>query len=176
MNFFTRECVATLNSRIISPRLSGKTNSKYVRCLRRIDNEEELLKSLHKEGITILSYEGSNVPCIYVTLKRYEEIINSAFGKKMAVDTILNIINNPEKPDVFVDIYMNFLNAGLEQYFLLPANDNLEFFEAMANSAMIAITPDPSSKFGGQNIFMVQLPKINAIENAVSIIKSKLPK
>src|SRR5690348_16707399 len=153
MNFFTRECVVTLNSRIISRRLSGKTNSKYVRCLRRIDNEEELLKSLHKE-----------------------EIINSTFGKKMAVDTILNIINNPEKPDVFVDIYMNFLNAGLEQYFLLPANDNLEFFDAMANSAMIAIIPDPSSKFGGQNIFMVQLPKINAIENAVSIIKSKLPK
>ena len=147
-----------------------------MRRLRRISSEDELLKCLHKEGITILNYEGSKVPCIYVTLRRYEEILGSAFGKKMAVDTILNIINNPEKPDVFVDIYMNFLNAGLEQYFLLPANDNLEFFEAMANSAMIAITRDPSSNFGGQNIFMVQLPKINAIENAISIIKSKLPR
>jgi len=147
-----------------------------VRCLRRISSEEELLECLHKEGITILDYEGKKVPCIYVTPKRYEEIIGSTFGKKMAVDTVLNIINNPEKPDVFVDIYMNFLNIELEQYFLVPANDNLEFFEAMADSSIIAITSDPSYNTGGQNIFMVQLPKIDAIRNAVSIIKSKLPR
>jgi hypothetical protein len=114
------------------------------------------------------------VPCIYVTQKRYEEIIESSFGKKFAIDTILNIINDSSKPDVFVDIYMNFLNLGFEQYFLVPANDNLEFFEAMASSAIIAIAPEPSSHFNGQNIFMVQLPKIDAIENAISIIKSKL--
>ncbi|HEY7080898.1 MAG TPA: hypothetical protein VH500_14450 [Nitrososphaeraceae archaeon] len=142
--------------------------------MRSISNEKELLESLHKEGITIFTYEGRKVPCIYVTQKRYEEIIGSAFGKKFAIDTILNIINDSSKPDVFVDIYMNFLNLGLEQYFLVPANDNLEFFEAMANSAIIAIAPEPSSHFNGQNIFMVQLPKIDAIENAISIIKSKL--
>lgn len=147
-----------------------------MRCLRYIGSEEELLKSLHKEGITILDYEGRKVPCIYVTSQRYQEIIGSVLGKKTAVDTVLNIISNPQKPDVFVDIYMNFLNACFEQYFLLPANDNIEFFEAMVHSAMIAIAPEPYSFVGGQNIFMVQLPKINAVENAISIIKSKLPR
>lgn len=114
------------------------------------------------------------MPCIYVSQKRYQEIIGNVFGKKFAVDTILNIINDPAKPDVFVDIYMNFLNLGLEQYFLVPANDHLEFFEAMASSALIAIAPEPFSNFDGQNVFMIQLPKIDAIENAISIIKSKL--
>ncbi|HEY7571519.1 MAG TPA: hypothetical protein VH796_09130 [Nitrososphaeraceae archaeon] len=142
--------------------------------MRRISSEKELLESLHKEGITIFTYEGRKVPCIYVSQKRYEEIIGNVFGKKFVVDTILNIINDPAKPDVFVDIYMNFLNLGLEQYFLVPANDHLEFFEAMASSALIAIAPEPSSNYDGHNIFMIQLPKIDAIENAISIIKSKL--
>jgi hypothetical protein len=176
MNFSTRECVATLSSRIIFQRQLRKINSEiYVKRLRSFNSEEEFLRHLHKEGITILEYERRKIPCLYVTQERYEQIIGSALGKKIAVDTILNIINNPDKPDVFVDIYMNFLNAQFEQYFLLSANDNLEFFEAMGESAMIAIAPEPSSFAKGQNIFMVQLPKIDPIENAISLIRSKLP-
>jgi hypothetical protein len=67
---------------------------------------------------------------------------------------------------------MKFLNIGLEQNYLLYANDKIEFFEALSDTGLIALTPDPAFHHTTSNVFMVQLPKKYAAENALQIIKT----
>jgi hypothetical protein len=113
------------------------------------------------------------VPCIYVDSKRYENIISSTYGKKLAVDTLLNIFH--DGTHVFVDIQMTFLDSNREEYFLVFANEMLEFFEALSKTGLIAIVPQ-MEYYGNQNIFVIQIPKIESAEKAFEIIRSNAKK
>jgi hypothetical protein len=132
---------------------------------------DELAKRLHKEGATLVDFNGKKIPCIYVDTKRYDEILTAIYGKKLAVDTLLDIFHDGQ--DVFVDVQFNFLDVDIRDNYLFHANDMLEFFEALSNSGLIALAPSVS---GGNrsNIFMVQLPKREPAENAFEIIKSNI--
>jgi hypothetical protein len=134
---------------------------------------DDFLKNLHKEGTALIDFNGNKIPCIYINPKKYDEIMNNIYGKKLAVDTLLNIFYDGRH--VFVDVQMKFLNTDLEEnYYLLYANDMLEFFEALSNTGLIALAPDPSSAHSNPNVFMVQLPKKDAAENALQIIKANV--
>jgi hypothetical protein len=132
---------------------------------------DELAKRLHKEGATLVDFNGKKIPCIYVDTKRYDEILTAIYGKKLAVDTLLDIFHDGQ--DVFVDVQFNFLDVDIRDNYLFHANDMLEFFEALSNTGLIALAPSLS---GGNrsNIFMVQLPKREPAENAFEIIKSNI--
>jgi hypothetical protein len=132
---------------------------------------DELARRLHKEGATLVDFNGKKIPCICVDAKRYDEIMTAIYGKKLAVDTLLDIFHDGQ--DVFVDVRFNFLDVGIRESFLFHANDMLAFFEALSNTGLIALAP---SLFGGNssNIFMVQLPKREPAENAFDIIKSNI--
>lgn len=132
---------------------------------------DELAKRLHKEGATLVDFNGKKIPCIYVDAKRYDEIMTAIYGKKLAVDTLLDIFHDGQ--DVFVDVRFNFLDVDIMDNYLFHANDMLEFFEALSNTGLIALAPSLS---GGNrsNIFMVQLPKREPAENAFEIIKSNI--
>lgn len=117
-----------------------------------------------------MNYNGNNVPCIYVESKRYENIINRTYGKKLAVDTLLNIFH--DGTHVFVDIQMQFRDSDRKEYFLVFANDMLEFFEALSKTGLIAIVPQREYSTTDQNIFVIQIPKIDSAEKAFEIIKS----
>jgi hypothetical protein len=132
---------------------------------------DELAKRLHKEGATLVDFNGKKIPCIYVDTKRYDEILTAIYGKKLAVDTLLDIFHDGQ--DVFVDVQFNFLDVDIRDNYLFHANDMLEFFEALSNTGLIALAPSVS---GGNrsNIFMVQLPKREPAENAFEIIKSNI--
>jgi hypothetical protein len=132
---------------------------------------DELAKRLHKEGATLVNFNGKKIPCIYVDVKRYDEIMTATYGKKLAVDTLLDIFHDGQ--DVFVDVRFNFLDVDIRENYLFHANDMLEFFEALSNTGLIALAPSLS---GGNrsNIFMVQLPKREPAENAFEIIKSNI--
>ena len=134
---------------------------------------KEFFENLHKEGTGLLNYNGNKVPCIYVESNKYEDIIISTSGKKMAVDTLLNIFH--DGTHVFVDIQMKFLDSDREEYFLVFANDMLEFFEALSKTGLIAIVPQ-MEYYGNQNIFVIQIPKIESAEKAFEIIKSNAKK
>lgn len=120
-----------------------------------------------------MNYNGNNIPCIYVDFKRYENIINRTFGRKLVVDTLLNIFH--DGTHVFVDIEMKFLDLDIEEYFLVFANDMLEFFEALSKTGLIAIVPQ-NEYYGNQNIFVIQIPKVELAEQAFEIIKSNAKK
>jgi hypothetical protein len=140
---------------------------------RKFQTLKDFIENLHKEGTGLLNYDGSNVPCIYVDSKRYENIISSTYGKKLAVDTLLNIFH--DGTHVFVDIQMKFLDSNREEYFLVFANEMLEFFEALSKTGLIAIVPQ-MEYYGNQNIFVIQIPKIESAEKAFEIIKSNTKK
>jgi hypothetical protein len=140
---------------------------------RKFHTLKDFIENLHKEGTGLLNYDGGNVPCIYVDSKRYENIISSTYGKKLAVDTLLNIFH--DGTHVFVDIQMKFLDSNREEYFLVFANEMLEFFEALSKTGLIAIVPQ-MEYYGNQNIFVIQIPKIESAEKAFEIIKSNTKK
>ncbi|MFZ0567180.1 MAG: hypothetical protein WAM22_04195 [Nitrososphaeraceae archaeon] len=140
---------------------------------RKFQTLKDFVENLHKEGTGLLNYDGNNVPCIYVDSKRYENIISSTYGKKLAVDTLLNIFH--DGTHVFVDIQMKFLDSNREEYFLVFANEMLGFFEALSKTGLIAIVPQ-LEYYGNQNIFVIQIPKIESAEKAFEIIKSNAKK
>lgn len=135
---------------------------------------EEFKANLHREGATLLEFSGSKVPCILLSQKNYEEMLRKVYGKKVAADTLLDIFYDGQ--DVFVDVQVRFLDTDFEENYLLYANDMIEFFEALAESGLISLAPDSSAYTNSQNVFMIQLPKKDAAERALEIIKSNAKK
>jgi len=135
---------------------------------------EEFKANLHREGATLVEFSGSKVPCILLGQKNYEEMLRKVYGKKVGADTLLDIFYDGQ--DVFVDVQVKFLDTDFEENYLLYANDMIEFFEALAESGLISLAPDSSAYTNSRNVFMIQLPKKDAAERALEIIKSNAKK
>lgn len=135
---------------------------------------EEFKANLHKEGATLVEFSGYKVPCILVNQKKYEEILQSGYNKKVRADALLDIFYDGQ--DVFVDVEVKFLDTDFEANYLLYANNMIEFFEALAESGLISLAPDSSAYTNSQNVFMIQLPKKDAAEKALEIIKANARK
>jgi hypothetical protein len=134
----------------------------------------EFQANLHKEGATLVEFSGSKVPCILVSQKKYDELLQKLFGKQVRADTVLDIFYDGQ--DVFVDVQIKFLDTDFEENYLLYANDMLEFFEALAESGMMSLAPDSPAYTNSQNVFMIQLPKKDAAERALEIIRTNAKK
>lgn len=135
---------------------------------------EEFKANLHTEGASLVEFSGTKVPCILMSPKKYEQILHNVYDKKVRADTLLDIFYDGQ--NVFVDIQIKLLETEFEQNFLLYANDMVEFFEALAESGMISFAPDSQHHSNSQNLFMIQLPKKDAAERALEIIKANLKK
>lgn len=134
---------------------------------------EEFKAHIHREGATLIEFSGSKVPCILMNSKKYEQVLQNIYDRKVRADTLLDIFYDGQ--DVFVDVQVKILETEFEQNFLLYANDMVEFFEALAESGMISLAPaSQEQQPNSQNIFMIQLPKKDAAERALEIIKANL--
>ena len=131
---------------------------------------DNFLARSHKE-LSIQDFEGKGVPCIEFNGKKFDGILSKVAGKPLAVDTNLNILQDGIG-HVFVEMLLNFSQGGIEEKILINANENLVFFEALAENTMLAI----ASKESPEKIFMIQLPKPQRALNALDIIKSGLAK
>ena len=135
---------------------------------------EEFKANLHKEGATIVEFSGSKVPCILVNQKKYEEMLQGVYSKKVRAEAVLDIFYDAQ--DVFVDVQVMFLDTDFEENYLLYANNMIGFFEALAESGLISLAPDSPAYTNSQNMFMIQLPKKDAAEKALEIIKANAKK
>src|SRR3712207_336802 len=135
---------------------------------------EEFKAHVHREGASLMEFSGIRVPCILMNSKKYEEVLQNVYDRKVRADTLLDIFYDGQ--NVFVDIQVKILDTEFEQNFLLYANDMVEFFEALAERGMISLAPDSQEHSGSQNLFMIQLPKKDAAERAFEIIKGNLKK
>ena len=131
---------------------------------------DDFYRNLHTSGASIIEFNNERVPCICVENDQFRRFVNYAAGRKMAVDTNLDIYHNGR--DVFVQINMKILDTELEYSFLFHANEMVTFFKVMLDSALIVLSPnDPSSiSEMSENIFAIQLPKRDRLEDAFQII------
>lgn len=141
---------------------------------RNFNTLEEFKAHLHTEGATLIEFSGSKVPCILMNWKKYEQVLYHTRDRKVSVDSVLDIFYDGQ--DVFVDVQVKVLGTEFDLNFLLYANDMVEFFEALAESGLISIAPDTQHHLNSQNLFMIQLPKKDAAERALEIIKANLKK
>ena len=135
---------------------------------------EEFKANIHKEGATLIEFSGTKVPCILLSQKKYEQLMHKVYDKKVRADTLLDIFY--DQHNVFVDVQVKLLDTDFEENFLLYANDMVEFFEALAESGMISFALNSPAYTNSQNLFMIQLPRKDAAERALEIIKTKLKK
>ena len=130
-----------------------------------------LLERVH-EGITTFNYNQTNIPCVILAEKRFDEIMSKVAGKPISVDTNLNILQDGVG-HVFVEVILTFSDENINETILLNANTSVDFFELLAKTSMLALS-SPHSEVGKENVFMIQLPRPEKAVNALEIIKRGL--
>ena len=135
---------------------------------------EKLLERVHKD-IDMLDFNGKSVPRIILDDRKFDDIMLKIQGKPVSVNTNLNILQDG-LGHVFVEITLDFSYGGIHEEFLLYANESLEFFESLANTTMLALSPPNYTEVNQDKIFMVQLPKPEKAIEAIDIIKNGLIK
>jgi hypothetical protein len=125
---------------------------------------DDFKKNLHRYDASLIDYNGSSIPCIYINSNRYHDIIREVAGKKLAVDVLLDLFHDSRH--VFVDILMNYLDYGFDENYLFYANDMPQFFEALAKTGLIAIAPSNGETISEVNLLVIQLPRKDSAESA----------
>ena len=140
-----------------------------------VDGEmEKLLARVYKE-IDVFDFNGKNVPRIILDDRKFDDIMSKIQGKPVSVNTNLNILQDG-LGHVFVEITLDFSYGEIHEEFLVYANESLEFFECLANTTMLALSPPNYSEVNQDKIFMVQLPKPEKAIEAIDIIKNGMRK
>ena len=134
------------------------------------DELDELLCKSHKD-LSVEDFEGKRVPCIGFEGRKFDDILNKVSGKPLSVDTNLNILQDG-LGHVFVEMLLTFSHGGINEKILVNANENIEFFESLAENMMLAVT----SVDHPEKIFMIQLPKPERTKEAFEIIMTGLEK
>tara|TARA_B100001750_G_scaffold46795_1_gene35036 strand:- start:45 stop:488 length:444 start_codon:yes stop_codon:yes gene_type:complete len=135
---------------------------------------EQLLERTHND-IDIFDFNGKNVPRIMLPDRRFDEIMAKIYGKPVSVNTNLNILQDG-LGHVFVEVSLDFSYGDIHEEFLIYANEYLEFFESLAETTILALSPPQHSEVNQDKIFMVQLPKPERAIDALDIIKNGLQK
>ena len=130
----------------------------------------ELLKKSHKD-LSIEDFEGKKVPCIGFEGRKFDEMLSKVSGKPLSVDTNLNILQDG-LGHVFVEMHLAFSHGGINEKILINGNENIKFFESLAENTMLAI----ASVSHPEKIFMIQLPKPKKTKEAYEIIERALLK
>ena len=134
---------------------------------------EKFLSERHKE-VTLFDFEGKEVPCIIINENKFENLMKTIAGKPVSVETNLNILQDG-LGHVFVRVTLQFSQGGIEEKFLIYANEAMNFFEALAETTLLALS-SPKSTYGDSNVFMIQLPRPEKAQNALDIIRKGLHK
>jgi len=134
---------------------------------------EKFLSQRHKD-VTLFDFEGKQVPCIILDENKFDNMLKTIAGKPISVETNLNILQDG-LGHVFVRFTLQFSKTDIEEKFLIYANENMDFFEALAETTMLALS-SPASQYGGSNVFMIQLPKPERTQNTLEMIRKGLHK
>ena len=131
---------------------------------------DEFLNKSHRD-LSVEDFEGKRVPCIGFEGQKFDDMLNKVSGKPLSVDTNLNILQDG-LGHVFVEMLLTFSHGEINEKILVNANENVEFFESLAETTMLAI----ASVDHPEKIFMIQLPKPERTREALAIIKDGLAK
>jgi hypothetical protein len=135
------------------------------------DELKQLLDRVH-DGITTFNFDGKNTPCIELDEKKYDEMLSKVAGQSFSINTDLNILQDG-LGNAFVEVKLTFSRGNMSENFLVNAKTNLDFFESLAKTSMLALS-SPKSNYGKDNVFMIQLPRPEKAQNALDIIQNAL--
>ena len=135
------------------------------------DELNNLLEQVH-DGITTFDFDGKETPCIIIEEKKYDETLSKIAGKSLSINTDLNILQDG-LGNVFVEVVLTFSKEEIVEKFIINAKTDLGFFESLAKTSMIALS-SPKSNYGKDNVFMIQLPRPEKVQDALDIIKNAL--
>ena len=135
------------------------------------DELKKLLEQVH-DGITTFGFDGKETPCIIIEEKKYDDLLSKVAGQSLSINTDLNILQDG-LGNAFVEIILSFSIGNIMEKFLVNAKEDVAFFEALANTSMLALS-SPNSNYGKENVFMIQLPKPEKAQDALEIIKNAL--
>ena len=135
------------------------------------DELKQLLDRVH-DGISTFNFDGKETPCIELDEKKYDEMLSKVAGQFLSINTDLNILQDG-LGNVFVEIKLTFSRGNIAENFLVNAKTNLNFFETLANTSMLALS-SPKSNYGKDNVFMIQLPRPEKAQDALDIIQDAL--
>jgi len=135
------------------------------------DELKRLLDQVH-EGITTFDFDGKETPCIVIEEKKYDEMLSKVAGESLSINTDLNILQDG-LGNVFVEVVLMFSKENIVEKFLINAKTDLRFFESLAKTSMFALS-SPHSQYGEENVFMIQLPRIEKAQDALEIIQNAL--
>ena len=135
------------------------------------DELKSLLDQVH-DGITTFDFDGKEIPCIVIKEKKYDEIFSKVAGQSLSINTDLNILHDV-LGNVFVEVVLTFSKGNIVEKFLVNAKTELLFFESLAKTSMLALS-SPHSRYGKDNVFMIQLPRPEKAHDALEIIHNAL--
>ena len=130
----------------------------------------EFKSDLHREGATLVEFSGKKIPCLLISPREHDELLQRVYGKAVLAEPILDIFYDGR--EVFVDVQIKFAETDFDKNYLLYANGMLEFFEALAESGLLGIAPDTQAYSNSQNMFTIQLARKEPAEKALDIIKA----
>jgi hypothetical protein len=135
------------------------------------DELKQLLDRVH-DGITTFNFDGKDTPCIELDEKKYDEMLSKVAGQSFSINTDLNILQDG-LGNAFVEVKLIFSRGNISEIFLVNAKTNLDFFESLAKTSMLALS-SPKSNYGKDNVFMIQLPRPEKAQDALDIIQNAL--
>jgi len=135
------------------------------------DELDSLLEKVH-DGITTFDFDGRETPCILFGEERFDAILQKVAGRALSIDTDLNILQDG-LGHVFVEMVLTFSKGGFVERILVNANESLDFFELLAKTSILALS-SPKSRFGRDNVFVIQLPRPDKAVSALEIIRRGL--
>ncbi len=135
------------------------------------DDLDSMLKRAH-DGITTFDFDGRPAPCILFGEEKFDAIMQKVAGRALSINTDLNIMQDG-LGHVFVELVLTFSRGGFVEKILVNANESMDFFELLAKTSILALS-SPKSRFGQDNVFMIQLPRPDKAVNALEIIRKGL--
>ena len=135
------------------------------------DELKRFLDQAH-QGIGTFDFDGKETPCIEIDEKKYDEMLSKVAGQHLSINTDLNILQDG-LGNVFVEVTLTFSVGNIVERFLVNAKTHLDFFKALAQTSMLALS-SPKSNYGKDNVFMIQLPRPEKAQDALDIINNAL--
>jgi hypothetical protein len=108
------------------------------------DELKRFLDQVH-DGISTFDFDGKETPCIELDEKKYDDMLSKVAGQPLSINTDLNILQDG-LGNAFVEITLTFSRGNIVEKFLVNAKTNLEFFESLAKTSMLALS-SPKSNF-----------------------------
>lgn len=144
------------------------------------------LRARAHRGVTTIEYAGQGpagaaprtVPCIAVRPDVFARIMRAVAGRPFTVDTRMDILRDG-LGHVFVDLSLDFVGSGVSERFLIDAAESYEFFDLLAETSVLAVSPEGGSAAAGgpagaHDVLLVQLPRPDRAAESLRIIRSGL--